>query len=126
MNLKNKIIIKYYFKYLILLIIFKNIHYLLPVNLEQLNNYFWVFIPISYLVVKYMFIYKLQEDKLTKKELLWPIVIGYTILNLILCMPVFYNLFVLIFLLILKESNYDQDTDKYIKEYFEKNGSTRK
>ncbi len=126
MNLKNKIIIKYYFKYLILLIIFKNIHYLLPVNLEQLNNYFWVFIPISYLVVKYMFIYKLQEDKLTKKELLWPIVIGYTILNLILCMPVFYNLFVLIFLLILKESDYDQDTDKYIKEYFEKNGSTRK
>ena len=116
MRLRYLVIIKYYFNYLILLLIFKNIHYILPINFAELNNYFYVFIPISYLVVKYMFIYDLDKNNYYRKDFLWPVIIGYSILNFIFKMHLFYDIFIILFLLILKDNNdFDIRIDCYKK-----------
>lgn len=126
MKYKYVTIFKYYLNYFIFLLIFKNINILLSVSIEQLNNYFFVFIPISYLIVKYLFIYDLQKHNYRKKEFLWPILIGFTILNFILKMPIFYNIFIIFFILILKcNSIADIDTNKYIQEYYQNKDKNR-
>ena len=93
---KYLVIIKYYFNYLILLLIFKNVHYILPISFDELNNYFLVFIPISYLVVKYIFIYDLDKNNYYRKDFLLPVIIGYSLLNLFLkC--IFFMMFLLFY-----------------------------
>ena len=113
---KYLVIIKYYFNYLILLLIFKNVHYILPISFDELNNYFLVFIPISYLVVKYIFIYDLDKNNYYRKDFLLPVIIGYSLLNFIFKMHIFYDVFIILFLLILKDNNdFDIKVDCYKK-----------
>ena len=117
MQSKKYIIIGYYLKYLILLSLFKLIWVF-----QYFDKYFIVYIPLSYLVVKYTFIYPLEKNKYTKKDYLLPVIIGYTILNLIFRMHLLYDICIIVFLLVLKDKNtqIEQDTSKYIKEYYEK------
>ena len=116
MQSKKFIIIGYYLKYLIILLLFKFIWVF-----EYFDNYFIVYIPLSYLVVKYTFIHDLEKNKYKRKDYLFLVVIGYTILNLIFRMHLLYDICIIIFLLILKDkiTSNEEDTNKYIKEYYE-------
>ena len=117
MQSKKYIIIGFYLKYLILLLLSKVIWVF-----QYFDNYFIVYIPLSYLVVKYTFIYPLEKNKYPKKDYLLPVIIGYTILNLIFRMHLLYDICIIVFLLVLKNKNtiVEQETSKYIKEYYEK------
>ena len=93
MQSKKYIIIGFYIKYLILLLLFKVIWVF-----QYFDNYFIVYVPLSYLVVKYTFIYPLEKNKYIN------------------------DICIIVFLLILKDKNaqIEQETSKYIKEYYEK------
>ncbi len=120
---KYLVILKYYVNYLILLLIFKYIHIILPVRFDSFGGiYALIYIPIAYLVVKYMFIYDLEKNKHLKKKYLLPVLIGYTLLNFILGMPLLYNIAIIVFLILLKGSLVvdAEETLKNIKEYYEK------
>lgn len=119
---KVTIIIKYYIKYLILLLLFKNINLLLPITFNDFTGiYSFVYIPISYLVVKYMFIYDLEKHQYSKDKYVLPIIFGYTILNFILSLPLIYNIFIVIFLICLKGVPVidEEEIAKNIKEYYQ-------
>lgn len=96
-------IIRYYVRYIILLLIFKNIHYLLPISLDSLSGWYTLaYIPICYLVVRFMFIYDLEKNNYLKKYYLVPIFIGYTIFNFLFSMPIIYDICIALFLIILR------------------------
>ena len=118
-----KIVLKMYFKYLILLLIFKNIGIILPFPFEAFNLYAWVFIPITYLVVKYTFIHELEKNRVLKRYYFLPVLIGYTLLNLILGMPFFYAVGIIIFIIILKGPYVvdEKETARYIDQFYENN-----
>ena len=126
MDDKYLVILKYYVNYLILLLIFKYMHIILPVKFDEFGGiYALIYIPIAYLVVKYMFIYDLEKNNHIKKRYLLPVLIGYTLLNFILGMPLLYNIAIIVFLILLKGSLVvdTEETLKNIKEYYEnKNG----
>lgn len=118
---ESTVLIKYYLKYIILLLIFKNINILLPSNFDDFGGvYALIYILIAYLVVKYIFIYDLEKNKYLKRKYLLPVVIGYTLLNFILKMPLLYNIFIIIFLIYIKEKPVidKEKIEKNIKEYY--------
>ena len=116
----KKNLLKMNFNYLVLLLIFKNISIILPFSFADFNNYFWVFIPICYLVTKFMFIKELEAKNLLKKKYVIPILISYTLLNFVLGMPILYTIFMAIFILILRGPNVvdEEETARIIKEYY--------
>ena len=118
-------IFKFIFNYLVLILIFKNIHYLISINFNDLNNFILVYIPICYLVIKYTFINILNKYNLNKIEYIKIVIISYTIINLIFRMPIFYTLFIILFIIILKDKSYiNNETQKRIDDYF-KNKSNK-
>ena len=120
MNGRVGTVIKYYVKYVILLLIFKNIHYLLPISLDSLSGWYnLAYIPICYLVIKFIFIYDLEKNNYLKKYYLVPVFIGYTILNFLFSMPIIYDVCIAIFLIILKGPLVvdEQETWKNIARY---------
>ncbi len=122
---KKYIIFKFIFNYLVLILIFKNIHYLISINFNDLNNFILVYIPICYLVIKYTFINILNKYNLNKNEYIKIVIISYTIINLIFRMPIFYTLFIILFIIILKDKSYiNNETQKRIDDYF-KNKSNK-
>ena len=122
---KRYIIFKFIFNYLVLILIFKNIHYLISINFNDLNNFILVYIPICYLVIKYTFINILNKYNLNKSEYIKIVIISYTIINLIFRMPIFYTLFIILFIIILKDKSYiNNETQKRIDDYF-KNKSNK-
>ena len=122
---KRYIIFKFIFNYLVLILIFKNIHYLISINFNDLNNFILVYIPICYLVIKYTFINILNKYNLNKNEYIKIVIIIYTIINLIFRMPIFYTLFIILFIIILKDKSYiNNETQKRIDDYF-KNKSNK-
>ena len=121
---KRYIIFKFIFNYLVLILIFKNIHYLISINFNDLNNFILVYIPICYLVIKYTFINILNKYNLNKNEYIKIVIIIYTIINLIFRMPIFYTLFIILFIIILKDKSYiNNETQKRIDDYFKNNSN---
>lgn len=113
-------IIRYYVRYIILLLIFKNIHYLLPISLDSLSGWYTLtYIPICYLVVRFMFIYDLEKNNYLKKYYLVPVFIGYTTLNFLFSMPIIYDICIIFFLRILRGPLIvdEQETWKNIASY---------
>ncbi len=123
MSKKVLLIIKYYLLYLVFLIIFKNIHYLIFISFEMLQEYRIIFLPIAYLVVKILVYNDLRNQIFLKKDVLWHLVVGFTMLNVFYGMPYIYTLSIILFLFILK----DEKTFKNklildnIKRYFDRN-----
>lgn len=99
-NLKNIII--YYLKYLMLVLICKNINYILPIQFDSLNNFVLIYIPLTYLITKYLFYYDIERKQIRKKDLICQITIGFTIINIIFKMPIMYTIFLLFFCYLLK------------------------
>lgn len=120
MDKKLLLIARYYITYVVFLLILKNINYIFFVSFDQLVEYFIVFIPIAYIVVKYLVYYDLEKRKFLKKELIWYLVIGFTLFNLIFSMPYVYTGFILLFLIICKDrKTSDLDTiNKNICDYY--------
>ena len=126
--MSNKFLIfKYAFNYLVLSLIFKFSHYLIGVNIDSLNKYFLVFIPLAFLVVKILFYNDLEKNKLMRKPILGPIIIIFTIINLVCQMPIFYTIMIIVFLILIKndKSKLEEITNKNIKEYFESQKSKK-
>ena len=96
--MKKKYLLKFYFYYFVLALIFKNIQVILPFSFDDFNKYFFVYIPIAFLVIKYMFINELDKNKLLKKYYIIYIIIGYTIINILLKMPILYTIFIILFI----------------------------
>lgn len=117
-NLKNIII--YYLKYLMLVLICKNINYILPIQFDSLNNFVLIYIPLTYLITKYLFYYDIERKQIRKKDLICQITIGFTIINIIFKMPIMYTIFLLFFLLFIKDKNtmVKEKNDKIIEDYF--------
>lgn len=103
MNNKILLIIKYYFVYILFLLILKNINYLLFISFESLIDYWFVFIPISYIAVKYFVYYDLEKTNFVKKDIIWYISVGFTIINIFFSMPYIYTFSILVFLIICKD-----------------------
>ena len=121
MKIQKNIIIGYYFKYVVFLLVFKNIHYLLGIGINNLLTFPLVFIPIAYLVVKFLFYHDLEKRNLNRKDYLLYIVIGYSVLNLLFLMPILYDLSIVLMLLIIKDQKTNESLiiEKNIREYYE-------
>lgn len=76
---KLKNIIVYYLKYLMIVFICKNINYILPIQFDSLNNFVLIYIPLTYLITKYLFYYDIERKQIRKKDLIWQIAIGFTV-----------------------------------------------
>ena len=101
-------------------------HIVLPVKFDEFGGvYALIYIPVAYLVVTYMFIHDLEKNNHLKKRYLIPVLIGYTLLNFILGMPLLYNIAIIVFLILLKGSLVEdtEETLKNIKEYYENKNS---
>ena len=115
MNNKVFTILKIAVKYLILVFIFKNIHYLVGIKFNDLEPYFIIFIPIVYLIVKYLILIEFKNNNITRKDVLTYLTLYITGINLIFNMPIMYDIIMLIFLILLKDKKDKQ------KEIIEKN-----
>lgn len=120
---KKYLVLKYTIKYLILIIIFKNIHYLIGIHFEELNKFYLVYIPLAFLVVKFLVYYDLEKNKLTRKDILVYLVLNFTIINLIFRMAILYTISIFIFLFILRndQSKLEEVMTKNISEYLNNN-----
>ena len=86
---------------------------------SDLYNYYLIFIPLAYLVVKFIFYYECEKNNVSKRKILIPLLIGTTVLNIILKMHVIYTIFIIIFLIFTK-TNYVIDpleNKRIIAEY---------
>lgn len=121
MGKKTLLIIKYYLLYLLFLIILKNIHYL--VSFDMFQEYQFVFLPISYLVIRILVYNDLRNQMFLKKDILWYLVVGFTILNVFYDMSYIYTLSILLFLFILKDEKLSKNKiiSGNIKRYFDRN-----
>ena len=113
-------ILKIAVKYLILVLIFKNIHYLVGIKFNDLEPYFIIFIPIVYLTVKYLILIEIKNNNITRKDVLYYLVLYITGINLVFNMPIMYDIIILIFLILSKDKKDNQ------KEIIEKNISAYK
>ncbi len=90
-------ILKIAVKYLILVLIFKNIHYLVGIKFNDLGSYFILFIPINYLIVKYLILIEIKNNNITRKDVLYYLVLYITGINLVFNMPICMTLLYLYF-----------------------------
>ncbi len=112
----------YVITYVILVLIFKGIHFILPISFDTLSAYPLVFIPICFLVINNLIIKDLEREELSKKDFVWPLCISFTIINLLFRMPLFYDLCTVLFIILLKGRRVvrKEETLKTIAEYYEK------
>lgn len=84
---------------IIIILILNNIHYILPVTLETLNQYFLLYFPIGYFIVKY----GLYKDLEQRTENFYFELAIITITNILFQMPIMYIISIIIWLFILKK-----------------------
>ena len=112
-------ILKIAVKYLILVLIFKNIHYLVGIKFNDLEPYFIVFIPIAYLTVKNLILIEIKNNNITRKDVLYYLVLYVTGINLVFNMPIMYDIIMFVSLILLgdKKDNQKEIIEKNIREY---------
>lgn len=120
MNSKTMQVLKYYFCYALFLLILKNIGYLIHVSYESLCTYWFVHIPIAYLVIKFIVYNDLGKQGIYKKDIFWYILFGFTIFNILFSMPLLYDFLIILFLIILNDNRSKEKSiiDKNIAEYY--------
>ncbi len=106
-------------KYLILALIFKYIHYLLGISFNTLTSYSIVAIIVSYFVVKYFFLAEIKKNNIERKDILYYFMCYATGINLVLGLNMLYIIFLLVFLVILKDkkTRNQEIIEKNIQEY---------
>lgn len=112
---------RYYIIYFVFLIILKNIHYVLFISFDSLLEYWFVFIPIAYLVVKYLIYYDIERYSLLKRDFIF-LAFGFTIINILFSMPYIFSGCIVLFLFICKNKKLrGKDViSKNIRDYYNK------
>ncbi len=97
-------------------------HVIFSVNIDSLTNFPLAFIPLTFLIERFLVAREFENHSLSKIEFIPTIIIGCTLLNILLKMPILYDLFFIIFLIIQKDRSMysEKQTQKNIQEYFSK------
>lgn len=119
MSSKLLLFIKYYIIYFLFLVILKNIHYIFLISFDSLLEYWFVFIPIAYLVVKYLIYYDVEKYNLLKGDVVF-LSLSLTVINICFSMPIIFNGCVVLFLFVCKNKKvYDANIiSKNINDYY--------
>ena len=122
MIIQKKMLIKIYVRYLLAIVVLKNTRYLIAFDFDNFNNVPYIYIPIAYLVVNFVFNRVVDKYNLNHHDYVPVIATGFTILNLIFKMPIIYTIFILIFSIYAKtkKTRVKEETTRYIKEYYER------
>ncbi len=97
-------------------------HILFSVNIDSLSNFPLAFIPLTFLIERFIVAREFENLSLSKIEFIPTIIIGFTFLNILFKMPILYDLFLIVFLIIQKDRSMysEKQTQKNIQEYFSK------
>lgn len=119
MNCKLLLFIRYFVIYCIFLVIFKNIHYIFFISYDSLLEYWFVFIPIAYLVVKYLIYYDVEKHKLLKRDFVF-LAISFTIINILFSMPYVFSGCIALFVFVCKNKHVNDRNiiSKNISDYY--------
>ena len=111
----NKLIIYYNVRYLMLMII---IEYIMSFNF--LDGFIPVYIPLSYLIIRFLVIHDIEKKQIKKDDILFYLLTGFTTINIFFHFNIFYDICIVIFLIILKDkkSNQDEIIKKNLEEFY--------
>lgn len=120
MDSKKFIVGKLILKYAVWVLVFKYCYYVVPVSVDRLKGFPGAFIPIAYLVVKLLFYNVLDKMRLSKEDYYMYVLVGYTIVNVFFGMPLKYTIYIIVFILGLKNKYVSREEGiSIVEEYLE-------